>query len=94
MFEYFLISDFWIILGLILCVLELANGSLVFFLPTGLSSFFLGALLKLQENSVIPEIFDDWYYIIIVWLIISLMFALLLRKYFRRESTEDDINKY
>ena len=94
MFEYFLISDFWIIMGLVLCVLELANGSLVFFLPTGLSSFSMGAILKLQENSVTPEIFNDWYYIIIVWLIMSLLFALLLRKYFRRESTEDDINKY
>ena len=94
MFEYFLISDFWIIMGLVLCVLELANGSLVFFLPTGLSSFSMGAILKLQENSVIPEIFNDWYYIIIVWLIMSLLFALLLRKYFRRESREDDINKY
>lgn len=94
MFEYFLISDFWIIIGLVLCVLELANGSLVFFLPTGLSSFSMGAILKLQENSVTPEIFNDWYYIIIVWLIMSLLFALLLRKYFRRESTEDDINKY
>jgi len=94
MFEYFLISDFWIIMGLILCVLEVTNGTLVLFLPTGLSSFSMGAFLKLQENLIIPEIFDDWYYVIIVWLIISLLFALLLRKYFRRESTEDDINKY
>ena len=81
-------------MGLILCVLEVTNGSLVLFLPTGLSSFSMGFFLKLQENLVIPEIFDDWYYVIIVWLIISLLFALLLRKYFRRNSTEDDINKY
>ena len=94
MFEYFLISDFWVILGLVLCVLELTNGSLVLFLPTGLSGLSVGLLLKLQENSVTPEIFTDWYYIILIWLGISFLFALLLRKFFRRDSTEDDINKY
>jgi len=94
MFEYFLNSDFWIILGLILCISELTNGTLVFFLPTGLSGFSVGFLLKLQENQVMPEIFNDWYYIIIFWLIFSIIFALLLRKFFRRESTEEDINKY
>tara|TARA_Y100001935_G_scaffold165191_1_gene135865 strand:+ start:749 stop:1033 length:285 start_codon:yes stop_codon:yes gene_type:complete len=94
MFEYFLISDFWIIIGLILCVLELANGSLVLLLPTGLSGLTVGFFLKLQENSVLPKIINDWYYIILFWLIVSFLFAFLLRKFFRRESTEEDINKY
>ena len=94
MFEYFLISDFWIILGLILCILELTNGTLVVFLPTGLSSFSVGFLLKIQENQFMPEILNDWYYIIIIWLIFSIIYALLLRKFFRREDTEEDINKY
>jgi len=59
-----------------------------------LSAMTLSGILKLQENLVIPLLLTDWYYIVIIWVIISLAFAAVLRKYFKRENNEEDINKY
>ena len=94
MFDLLLNSDFWLIFGLVLCITELTNGTLILFLPTGLSAMTLSGILKLQDNLVVPSLLTDWYYIVIIWVIISLAFAAVLRKYFKRESNEEDINKY
>ena len=94
MFDLLLNSDFWLILGLVLCIAELTNGTLIFFLPTGLSAITLSGILKLQDNLVIPSLLTDWYYIVLIWVVFSLAFTAVLRKYFKRQSTEDDINKY
>ena len=43
-------GNIWLIIGLVLAILELTNGSLIFFLPTGASGMITGLILKLQEN--------------------------------------------
>ena len=47
-------GNIWLIIGLLLAILELTNGSLIFFLPTGASGMITGLILKLQENESLP----------------------------------------
>ena len=42
-------GNVWLIIGLILAILELTSGTLIVFLPTGLSGLLTGLVLKLQE---------------------------------------------
>ena len=49
------LPEFWIIAGILLICLELVDGSLIFFLPLGLGSFFNALTLFFQENE---NIFD------------------------------------
>ena len=52
-------GNIWLIIGLVLAILELTNGSLIFFLPTGASGMITGLILKLQENGSLPG--DDHF---------------------------------
>ena len=45
-------GNIWLIIGLGLAILELTNGTLIFFLPMGVSGLITGLFLKLQENNV------------------------------------------
>ena len=47
-------GNIWLIIGLVLAILELTNGSLIFFLPTGASGMITGLVLKLQANGSLP----------------------------------------
>ena len=54
MVEEFLFSgNAWLIIGLILAIIELSNGTLIVFLPMGVSGLLTGLLLKLQENGTL-----------------------------------------
>ena len=43
-------GNVWLIIGLLLAILELTNGTLIFFLPTGASGLLTGLVLKMQES--------------------------------------------
>ena len=43
-------GNVWLIIGLLLAILELTNGTLIFFLPTGASGLLTGLVLKMQEK--------------------------------------------
>jgi len=71
-------GNIWLIIGLILAILELTIGTLIFFLPMGVSGLITGLFLKLQENNVLPVFLDNWALTLTFWAILSLILSLLL----------------
>ena len=53
-------GNVWLIIGLLLAILELTNGTLIFFLPTGASGLLTGLVLKMQESGSLPILLDSW----------------------------------
>ena len=53
-------GNVWLIIGLLLAILELTNGTLIFFLPTGASGLITGLVLKMQESGSLPILLDSW----------------------------------
>ena len=43
--------DLWLIASVLLVILEIFIGSLVFFLPLGISALVVGLILKVQQNT-------------------------------------------
>ena len=93
-FESFLNSDIWLILGFSLIILEIFNGSLVFFIPAGVGAILIGVLYKIQESYSF-KIFSNWAYALVVWGILSLVISFIIQKYLKnKRATEEDINSY
>ena len=85
----------WLIIGLILCILELSNGSLIFFLPMGISALIVGLILKLQESGNLSVLMSDWAWTATVWALLSLVLSLLLNRLMRRKKDDTaDIIQY
>ena len=79
MIESFLFSgNIWLIIGLALAIIELTSGTLIFFLPMGLSGLLTGMLLKLQESESISHLISDWTSALIFWAVLSLILSLML----------------
>ena len=87
-------GNVWLIIGLVLAILELSNGSLIFFLPTGASGLLTGLVLKLQESNSISVFIDSWSGALTFWAILSFLFALALHKVVQRKEISEDINDY
>ena len=49
---WFFLKEFWIIIGIIFIILEVLDGSLIFFLPIGFGSFLNAIILFLKENYI------------------------------------------
>ena len=93
--ETFLYSgNVWLIIGLILAILELTNGTLIVFLPTGLSGLLTGLVLKLQENETLSIFLKDWAIALTFWAIISLLLSLALNFLVKKRMLSKDINNY
>ena len=89
--------EIWIIIGIIFILLELTDGSVIFFLPLGISSLILSFYIYLCNIQVINEslIINTWYIALVSWAILSLITSLLislLRKKYSKENP--DINDY
>ena len=87
-------GNVWLIIGLILAILELTNGTLIVFLPTGLSGLLTGLVLKLQENETLVIFLKDWAITLTFWAIISLLLSLALNFLVKKRMTSKDINNY
>ena len=87
-------GNIWLIIGLALAILELTNGTLIFFLPMGVSGLITGLLLKLQENNVLSVFLDNWALTLTFWAILSLILSLLLNFIVLKKDTSKDINQY
>ena len=87
-------GNVWLIIGLILAILELTNGTLIVFLPTGLSGLLTGLVLKLQENETLSILLKDWAITLRFWAIISLLLSLALNFLVKKRMTSKDINTY
>jgi hypothetical protein len=92
----------WVIIAIIAVLLELTDGSRVFFLPIGLAALVVAAHLQLVftnivSSSLLPE---AWYWIAMEWMIVAAAISVLL-VVFRTQmmpgdaaSDDEDINRY
>ena len=87
-------GNIWLIIGLGLAILELTNGTLIFFLPMGVSGLITGLFLKLQENSVLSVFLDNWALTLTFWAVLSLILSLLLHFIVLKKDISKDINQY
>ena len=87
-------GNIWLIIGLLLAILELTNGTLIFFLPTGASGLITGLVLKMQESGSLPILLDSWSGALTHWAILSFILSLALNFIVKRKETSDDINDY
>jgi membrane protein implicated in regulation of membrane protease activity len=87
-------GNIWLIIGLTLAILELTIGTLIFFLPMGVSGIITGLFLKLQENNVLSVFLDNWALTLTFWAILSLILSLLLNFIVLKKDTSKDINQY
>ena len=95
MVEEFLFSaNAWLIIGLILAIIELTNGTLIIFLPMGVSGLFTGLLLKLQENGTLSGLIGSWSSALVFWAVVSLGLSLLLNYIVKKKQITKDINDY
>ena len=84
--------DVWLIVSAVLIILEIFIGSLVFFLPLGISSLIVGLILKIQlnnDNSIITE----WSHSLVLWGLVSIIISFGIQKYFKTDK-KDDVNNY
>ena len=89
--------EIWIIIGIIFILLELTDGSTIFFLPLGIGSLILSFYIYLSNIGIINQniIIDTWYIALVIWAILSLissLFMVLIRKRYSNENP--DINDY
>tara|TARA_Y100000768_G_C23456448_1_gene441729 strand:- start:197 stop:475 length:279 start_codon:yes stop_codon:yes gene_type:complete len=84
--------DAWLIMSVILVILEIFIGSLVFFLPLGISSLIVGLILKIQQNADITLI-GEWSYSLVLWGIISIIISFVIQKFFKSDNKKD-VNNY
>ena len=54
-------GNVWLMIGLLLAILELTNGTLIIFLPTGASGLLTGLMLKMQESGSLQELLQVFY---------------------------------
>jgi membrane protein implicated in regulation of membrane protease activity len=95
MIENLLFSgNIWLIVGLVLAIIELTNGTLIFFLPMGVSGLITGTLLKLQESESISVLINDWTAALIFWAFLSLLLSLMLNLLVKKKDTVKDVNDY
>ena len=69
-----------IIIGIIFILLELTDGSAIFFLPLGIGSLILSLYIYLCNIELISEslILETWYFALVVWAILSLITSILI----------------
>ena len=89
--------EIWIIIGIVFIILELTDGSAIFFLPLGIGSLILSFYMYLCNVGIIHKyiIIDTWYLALVIWAILSLITSLiisLLRKKYLNHNP--DINDY
>ena len=87
-------GNIWLVIGLILAILELTNGTLIFFLPMGLSGLLTGLVLKLQESEILSIFLSDWAYSLTFWALLSLLLSLILNFVVLKKDNSKDINQY
>ena len=96
--EYWiLLYQTWIIVAILFILLELTDGSTIFFLPLGIGSLFVSLFLYLLEKEMVPEflILNTWYQILVLWAIISIFISIFLARFWNKKlDTNDDINNY
>jgi len=92
----------WVIIAIIAILLELTDGSRIFFLPIGLAALLVAAHLQMLFSNVIAASLlpAAWYWLAMEWMILAAGISVLLvafRKYLmppKPELDDEDINTY
>ncbi len=91
----------WIIIRILGILLELTDGSRIFFLPIGLAGLVVSAHVKLTfDNALDPGLLPEtWYWLAMEWMIIAAAISVLLVSFRRMmpkpdNPEDDDINSY
>ena len=87
-------GNVWLIIGLVLAIIELSNGTLIVFLPMGISGLIIGLILKVQENGSLSIILDSWSSTLVIWGLVSLVLSLLLNFIVKKKENTKDVNDY
>ena len=94
--HWLLLPQVWLIIGMVLMLVELTEGSQIFFLPIGLGGVLNSALLYLEREAIIPFGYmpETWYGMLMMWAVGSVLFSLLLTIRRRKKQQSVDINDY
>ena len=91
----------WVIVGIVFLLLEIIDGSAIFFLPLGISAQLMASLIYLVNASIVPHtlIPASWYWLLVYWISFAVLVTLLIikiRKYKRTKALGggDDVNNY
>lgn len=95
--QWSLFYQTWIILGIIFILLELIDGSNIFFLPLGIGSLFVSFFLYLSGQELVAEllILEYWYEVLVLWVVLSVAISIFIARFWSKKSDiDDDINNY
>ena len=94
--HWLLLPQIWLIIGMLLVLAELMDGSKIFFLPVGCGGILNSAVLYLERKAIVPfgYVPETWYGMLILWAIGSLVFALLFTIRRRKQKQPVDVNDY
>lgn len=94
-------AELWLIVGLLFILLELTDGTALFWLPMGMAASFLAFWIFLINEAFIPSswLTSTWYLVFMIWGVLALICAYALaygrRVFFPKEESEpEDINDY
>ena len=82
----------WLIIAVIFLLLELTDGSLIVFLPTGIGAALMSLFVYIWTYFS-PSLFQ-WYLLILIWSFISVLMSIILSKLWKKGSQNKDINDY
>ena len=95
--QWSLFYQTWVMLGIAFILLELIDGSNIFFLPLGIGSLLVSIFLYLSLNDLVTEllILDSWYEVLVLWVVLSLLVSIFIAKFWKKKSDpHNDINNY
>lgn len=92
--NYLFDGNVWLIIGLVLILGEAIDGSLIVFLPTGISGLIVGVILRLQEELIIRIVLNDFIWALVVWSFFALGISIIIRNLYRPDKSDEDINDY
>lgn len=89
-------AQFWVAIGLLFVILEVTDGSAIFFLPLGLAGLMLGLMIYLVEIALIPTTLvpEKWYWLIVYWVLLSVVIAFIISFLRQKRKQNGDINQY
>ena len=96
------VPQIWVIIAIIAILLELTDGSRIFFLPIGVAALLVAAHLQMTFSNIISASLlpETWYWLAMEWMFIAAVVSVLLlvyRKHLmppRADDDDADINSY
>jgi membrane protein implicated in regulation of membrane protease activity len=90
------LSQIWLIFGLVLILLELTDGSAIFYLPMGLGAFVISVTIYAVNNDYLPAgvLPTAWYWLLAMWISIAVIISVTMSAIKKRKSADPDINEY